>query len=224
MALRPALDLYQYRGHVQTSAPAVEPVTAAELRTLLRESATGLPDGEANDFIAEAREMIEESTGLALITQSWRVAFDRWPGNGGDTWWDGTRQGAISELYGGYGDVTLPRYPLQAVDTITVYDEDSNATSVTISSVFDVDVYRKPGRIGLKSGATWPIALRPTNGVEIVYTSGYGDAATDVPAALKRAVKQAAAYLYAHRGDDCCAADAISSVNSILEQYKVRRV
>ena len=52
MALRSQPRLTQYRGNVLTSAPAVEPVTAAELRTFLRETATGLPDTEANDFIA----------------------------------------------------------------------------------------------------------------------------------------------------------------------------
>lgn len=224
MSLRPARDLSQYRGHVIETSPTVEPVTAAELRAFLRETEAGLPDAEALSYITEAREMIEENTGLALVTQSWRLALDRWPGRGPEPWWDGVRQGSVADLYGGDGDVYLPRYPLQDVDAITVYDEAGSPQSVTVASVFDVDRYRKPGRIGLKFGATWPVALRPTNGVEIVYTAGYGDAASDVPAALRRAVKQAAAHLYAHRGDDCCAVDAMASVASILAQYQAARL
>lgn len=224
MALRPPKDLYQYRGHKRTVAPAVEPVTAQELRDHLRESAASLPDSAAEELITEAREMIEENTGLAIITQTWLLAFDQWPSKGGDQWWDGAKQGAIGDLHGGDGDVSLPRYPLQSVSGINVYDEAGTASAVNVASVFDVDVYRKPGRIGLKYGATWPVETRPTNGVEITYIAGYGDAAADVPVALRRAVKNAAAYLYTHRGDDCCNVDAVASVAGILNQYRVARI
>lgn len=224
MSLRPAIQLHQQRGHVQTSAPAVEPVTAADLRTYLRETDTGLPDAEANAFIAEARELIEEATGLALITQSWRLALDYWPGRVRGDWWDGVREGSVADFYGGMGDVTLPRYPLQTVDGITVYDTGGSSTAVTVADVFDVDIYRKPGRIGLKFGATWPVAIRPTNAVEIVYTAGYGDAASDVPAGLKRAVKQLAAKLYTARGDDCDTGDLLAGVSQIINQYAVKRI
>ena len=224
MSLRPPRDLYAYRGHKQTVAPAVEPVTAAELRTLLRESVAGLPDSEAADYIAEAREMVEENTGLALINQTWILVFDRWPGRSADDWWDGIIQGSIAELQSCDGHVTLPRYPLSSVTGISVYDEASNSTAVDVAATFDVDTYRKPGRIGLKSGKTWPIETRPTNGVEITYVAGYGASADDVPAALKRAVKQAAAYLYTHRGDDCCNVDAVASVAGMLNQFRVARI
>lgn len=226
MALLPAKDLYQYRGHVQSTAPAVEPVTADELRDYLRETSDGLPDSEANDLIAEARELIENSTGLSLITQEWTLAIDHWPNSSEEPWWDGVRQGAIAELYGGQysRSLGLPRYPLQDVDSVTVYDEASNPTSITVADTFDVDTYRTPGRITLKSGKTWPVALRPQNAIIIVYTSGYGDASTDVPAGLRRAVKQVAAYLYSHRGDDCDTGDALAQADSMLDQYKVRRV
>jgi len=167
MALRAPVMIYQPRGHVQTSAPAVEPVTAAQLQTFLRESATGLPDAEADDFIAQAREEIEQLTGLALITQSWRMAIDRWPTSGREDWWDGWRQGAIADLHSGRAsmDLPLPRYPLQSVDSVTVYDEDGNATAVTIASTFDIDTYQHPGRLTLQSGATWPVALRANNAI-----------------------------------------------------------
>lgn len=226
MALLPAKDLYQYRGHVQSTAPSVEPVTADELRDYLRETSDGLPDSVANDLIAEARELIENSTGLSLITQEWTLALDYWPNNSSEPWWDGVRQGSIAELHGGRyaASLGLPRYPLQEVDSVTVYDEASNPTAITVADTFDVDTYRTPGRITLKSGKTWPVALRASNAVIIVYTSGYGDTSTDVPAGLRRAVKQVAAYLYSHRGDDCDTGDALAQADSMLDQYKVRRV
>lgn len=225
MALRPKMELHQYRGHVRTVAPAVEPVSAAQLRSFLSETVDGLPDGEADALIKEARELIEEMTGIALNTQTWRMAIDRWPG-GRELWWDGVRQGAISELHGprSYSDLRLPRYPLQSVDAVTVYDEASNSTSVVVANVFDVDVYQKPGRMALKTGATWPIALREINAIEIDYIAGYGDLAADVPAGLVRAVKQVAAYLHTHKGDDCQIDDALGAARSLLAAYEVREI
>ena len=80
----------------------------------------------------------------------------------------------------------------------------------------------------LKSGATWPVALRANNAIEISYTSGYGDAAADVPAPVKRAVKQMAAYLYQNRGDGC-GCDASEAFNdsgaaSLFSAYKVVKI
>jgi len=227
MALSAPIMLHQYRGHVQTAAPAAEPVTAAELRDYLREDATGLPDADANELVAEAREAIENTYAVAMIDQSWRMAIDRWP-SGREEWWDGIRDGSIADLYGpaSYTDLRLPRWPLSSVDSVIVYDEDGTSTAVTIASTFDVDTYQTPGRITLQRGATWPVALRANNAIEIVYTAGYGADASSVPAPLKRAVKQLAAYLYSHRGDMCDMGDAMhdSGAGSIMGQYKIKRV
>lgn len=210
MSLIPRNRYSQRRGHKLDAAPAVEPVTAAELRTYLRETTSSLPDTDADAFIAEAREYIERVENIAMITQSWRLAFDRWPSRA-EPWWDGVREMPVSELHqvSGSGDVRMPQYPLQSVTSVTTYSEDSTATSVALST-FDVDTYRTPGRITLKSGQTWPTATRANNAIEIVYVAGYGDAASDVPAPLKRAVKQMAGYLHAHRGDGCDVGSAYS--------------
>jgi uncharacterized phiE125 gp8 family phage protein len=226
MALRPAVPLYQQRGSVLVTAPATEPVTATELRTHLRVDATELPDAEANGLIAESRQMIEETTGLAFISQSWRLSIDRWPG-GAEAWWDGVRQMAISELYAPsyLTSVELPRWPLASVTSVTVYDEDSNSETVTVATTFDIDTYQIPGRMTLKRGSTWPIALRANNAIQIVYVAGYTNAAA-VPASMKRALKQLAAFLYTNRGDTCEPADAMSKsgANDILAIYRPMRL
>lgn len=225
MTLRSSVSLHQYRGHVQVSAPAVEPVTAEELRTHLRETATGLPDAEANDLIAEAREYAETLIGFAMITQTWLLALDRWPTQN-EPWWDGVREMSVTELYGPKyaADVHLPRWPLQSIDGVNVYGEDGSATAVTVADVFDVDTYQHPGRMTLQRGATWPIALRANNAIEITYIAGYGSAASNVPAPLRRAVKNLAAHLYTHRGDGCEGAAIESGAKAILDSYKVARL
>ncbi|HEV8035861.1 head-tail connector protein [Yoonia sp.] len=225
MSLRPSIPRTQHRGHVLVTPPASEPVTAAELRAQLAETETGLPDDQANALIAEARELIEQMTGIAFITQTWKLALDHWPA-GQELWWDGVRQLPISEIYApnSLRAVEPPRYPLSAVDSVTVYDEAGNAATVNIAATFDVDLFRRPGRLVLKSGATWPIALRAANAIEIEYTAGYGANGAAVPATLKRAVKQVAAYLHAHYGDDCVPEDALGSARGLLDAYAVKRL
>lgn len=224
MTLRASVPLYQQRGSVLVTAPTSEPVTAAELRAHLRTDAVDFPDAGA--YITDARQEIENQTGIAFITQSWRLALDRWPA-GGEAWWDGVREMSITELYRSntLQSVTLPRWPLVSITSITTYDEDSNSTVITTANVFDVDTYRMPGRITLKRGQTWPVALRANNAIEIVYVAGYSACST-VPAPLKRAVKQFASFLYSHRGDDCDPADAYqqSGAASIMSQYKVMKI
>jgi uncharacterized phiE125 gp8 family phage protein len=226
MSLRAAVPLYQFRGSVLTSAPASEPVTAAELRTHLRTDSTELPDAEANTLITDARTEIENMTGLAFITQSWRLSLDRWPA-GGEAWWDGVREMSITELArtSTIQSLVIPRWPLQSITSVTVYDEGSNATTITVANVFDIDIYQTPGRITLKRGQTWPVALRANNAIQIIYVSGFANAAA-VPSPMKRAVKQLAAFLYSNRGDDCDASDAYdaSGASVIMAQYKAMKI
>lgn len=223
MALRASIPMYQKRGNRIVTTPATEPVTAAELRTYLSETATQLPDADADAYIAVARQFIEDQTGLALITQTWLVALDRWP-SGREPWWDGVRQGAISELTGVRREYDLPRYPLISIGGVNVYDESGSATAVNVANTFDVDTYRMPGRLALKNGAAWPVALRNTNAIEITYSAGYG-AASDVPAPLVQAVKQFAGHLYEKRGE-CDLSDAYSTsgAQGMAGMYQVARL
>ena len=223
MSLRPKIQLHQYRGHAVVTPPLIEPVTADELRALLAETVDGLPYDQADDLIATAREMIEETTGIAMISQTWRLVLDAWPSQRAE-WWDGVRQGAIADINGAPDYVYLPRYPLASIASVTVYDEASNAASVVVADTFDVDTYQKPGRMVLRSGATWPIALRGSNAIEVDYIAGFGATAASVPPTLRRAVKQVAAYLYSHTGDDCTPDDALGAAGALLGAYRVKRI
>lgn len=225
MSLRPSFNLYQDRGSRITTNPESEPVSLMEMKRYLRIDDNS-DDIVLSDQIMEARRFIEDQIGLAFISQSWRLALDQWPA-GGEAWWDGVREMSITELYRSnvLQSVTLPRWPLVSITSVTTYDEDSNATAITVANVFDVDTYRTPGRITLKRGQTWPVALRANNAIEIVYVAGYANAAA-VPMTMKRAVRQLAAFMYNHRGDDCDASQAFadSGAASLVDQFKVMRV
>lgn len=223
MSLRAPYPLFQHRGSVLVTAPTAEPVSAAELLAHVREDKINFPD--ALQYVTDARQDIENRSGLAFITQTWRLSLDRWP-TGGEAWWDGVRDGAISELYGNAArSILLPKWPLASITSVKVYDEDSTETTVTVADVFDVDLYSRPGRLTLKRGQTWPVALRGSNAIEIVYVAGYTSAA-NVPGPMKRAIRQLAAYNYSHRGDDCSPdeAYAASGAESIMAQYKPARL
>lgn len=225
MSLRPSFNLYQDRGSRITTNPESEPVSLMEMKRYLRIDDNS-DDIVLSDQIMEARRFIEDQIGLAFISQSWRLALDQWPA-GGEAWWDGVREMSITELYRSnvLQSVTLPRWPLVSITSVTTYDEDSNATAITVANVFDIDTYRTPGRITLKRGQTWPVALRANNAIEIVYVAGYANAAA-VPMTMKRAVRQLAAFMYNHRGDDCDASQAFadSGAASLVDQFKVMRV
>lgn len=223
MSLRAAAPLYQHRGLALTVQPTGEPVADTELWLHLNSDQASFPD--AKSYITDARQDIEQRTGIAFLTQTWRLALDRWP-TGGEGWWDGVRQGAVSDLYGAsQKSVELPRWPLQSISGINTYDDGGNATAVTVASTFDVDLYRVPGRMTLKGGAVWPIGLRSSNAIEITFVAGYTSAA-NVPGPLKRAVKQLAAYYFSHRGDECDPKDAYvaSGAESIVSRYRAARI
>lgn len=225
MALRNNVPMYQFRGSQIVQQPEVEPVSLLDVKKHLRIDDSS-DDSVIADDIIDARRFIEDKTGLAFVTQSWRLSLDRWPA-GGEAWWDGVREMSITELYKSsvYQSVSLPRYPLQSITSVTVYDEASNSTAITVANVFDVDTYQMPGRLTLKRGQTWPVALRANDAIQIVYVAGYANAAA-VPSPMKRAVKQLAAFMYSHRGDDCDPSQAYedSGAAGIIAQYKVARV
>ena len=226
MSLRHTVRLTGHRGHRIISAPSVEPVTVADLATFLRISGASENDVLA-DCISESRLMIENRIGVAMIDQSWLLTLDAWPA-GGVRQWDGVVQGPrdMMRMNPSLIDVEMPRWPLSSITSINVYDEDGNATAVTVADVFDTDTNSIPGRLSLKSGASWPVALRSNNAIEITYVAGYGAAAAAVPDDLKRAVKNLAGALYATRGDGCGDDElfAKAGVNSVLSTYKVWRV
>lgn len=178
-------------GDILITAPAEEPVTAAELRAHLRDVSDA--DSVLERLIKAAREYFEEATGLALVSQARRLTLDCWPlGQGGDGlgWWDGERDGALIGTAPRF--LELPRAPLISVESVKTYDTAGAATTFASGNYY-VDVGSRPGRLTLNAGATWPIPTRPAAGIEINYTAGHADAAA-VPATFGLAILQIAGH------------------------------
>lgn len=158
----------------RTVEPALEPVTLAEAKAQLRlghDSEDALIAG----LIRAARDEVERATGTALIDQSWRLALDAWPRS---------------------GRVALTPHPVREILSVTVYGSEGEASLVDPSAC-RLDPHARPARLWL---ADRPAPGAALNGIEVDFRAGYGEAGTDVPDILKRAILMLTAHWFEFRG------------------------
>lgn len=159
-----------------TTPPAVEPLTTAEAKLHLRIDHDD-EDSYIDGLITTARLYCEDVSQRALITRTYTARLDRWPGS----------------------VIELPYPPLLAVTSIKYTDIDGNESTYS-SANYLVDAHREPGRIALKNGVSWPsVTLQEINGVEIVWTAGYGAAGSDVPERYRQAMLLLIGHYYENR-------------------------
>jgi uncharacterized phiE125 gp8 family phage protein len=190
--------------------PAVEPVTLDEAKAQLKLD-TDADDDLVARLIPAARARAEWHLGRALITQSWTLWLDAWPcAPANDDW------GALGGA--GAGIIEIPLPPLQSVTSLTAYALDDGAT-VLDASLYQVDASSAPARLALRINAAPPTNLRRINALALVFTAGYGDAASDVPAGIRAAILELIAFLYEHRGE--APAELPSDVLALLAPYRI---
>jgi uncharacterized phiE125 gp8 family phage protein len=158
----------------RTVEPSAEPVTLAEAKQHMR-IAHDSEDTLISGLIRAARDEVEKSAGVALLDQDWRLALDDWPKN--DT-------------------AALMRHPVKQVLSVTLYGADGEA-SVMNPADYQLDALSRPARLHFERR---PQSLRVMNGIEIDFRAGYGEAGTEVPDLLKRAILMLVAYWYEFRG------------------------
>jgi uncharacterized phiE125 gp8 family phage protein len=161
-----------------TTQPTIEPVSRADAKLHCRiDGAT--EDVLIDGWIEAARQQCEDIAGRAFVKRTYTAYLDYWP---------------VAMC------LELPYPPLIAVASIKYYDIDGNAAVTYDAANYLVDTYSEPGRIAFKSNASWPsVILREINGVEIIYSAGFGTADTDVPARYKAAMYLMIAHFYEHR-------------------------
>jgi uncharacterized phiE125 gp8 family phage protein len=157
------------------AAPAVEPITLSEAKAHLRVTSTS-EDVLIASLIASAREEVEAATGIALITQDWRLYLDAWPES---------------------GVVRLPKHPVQQVSQVTIYDA-LGAPVSTVPNASYLDRASRPARFARPTNVGDPLAAM--NGIEIDFRTGFGNTGVDVPDGLKRAILLLVSFWFEHRG------------------------
>lgn len=182
------------------AAPAAEPITLAEAKLYLRVEHAD-DDALITALIAAARTHVETRTRRALITQTWRFVFDRWP-----------RDGRLS----------LARAPAREIVAARVYDNEDVAHAVDVQT-FVVDKAAAPAVLGFAPWAV-PDPGRSIAGIEIDVAFGYGAAAADVPEPLRHAIKLLLAHWYENRGATAGAGETVpmvADVEALIAPYRV---
>lgn len=163
---------------VRTSAPAEALLSVADAKAHLR------IDGSDHDTYLQALVAAAEAhldgfagvLGRALVTQTWRRSFDRFP--------DGNL-------------IRLPLGPLQSVSSVTYYDTAGTSQTFSASSYHAVSDAIGPA-IVLDDDATWPNLDARPDAVTVTWVCGYG-AASAVPAPIIQAAKLIIGDLFENR-------------------------
>ena len=155
------------------TAPAVEPVSLAEMRAML-----GITDGSDTHRdavitarITAARRWAEEHCRRAFVTQTWTLHADRF-------WCYRT----TDRRYGPYPFDLKPA--LQSVTSVK-YIDTAGTQQTLAADQYQVDTVNS--RLYSAYGVNWPVTRRQPNAVEIEHVSGYGAAST-VPQEIKESL------------------------------------
>ncbi len=171
-----------------TTAATVLPLSLGEIKDYLSiPDSDDTQDAELKQALRAATNSVERYTRRTLLTTTWTMFMDRFPGRS-LPWWDGVRQFADTELTDLTEAIIIPKSPLISITSITANHQDGTTTIAT-ASTYIIDLASEPGRVALKVGETWPTdALRTINGVEVAFVAGYGPVGSDVPEDIRRAL------------------------------------
>jgi uncharacterized phiE125 gp8 family phage protein len=155
--------------------PTVTPVTLATAKAHARVTFSD-DDDLIEIYINSATALCEQILQRKMITQTWKMYLDYWPQE-------------ITTIWGDLQSVTSIKYTDIDEDQLTFADTN-----------YDVDINSVPGRVVLKDSISWPtVTLNAVNPIEIEFVTGYGDAATNVPADITNAVLLATSHFYENR-------------------------
>lgn len=207
----------------RVTAPTVEPVTVAEAKEVADIDGSDA-DALVQVLIKAAREHVEDETGLALVTQTWRMTLNCWPFERRDQWFDGVRELPVTELEA--ETVLIPKAPFQSIDAVNTIDESGTATEWAASNYYAV-IEQDYGRLCRKAGHVWPTTSRDFGGIEIDFLCGFGALATDVPDDLRLAVKMIVKHWYDHPDMMACkgsSGQVPANAQALLKRRKVRKL
>jgi uncharacterized phiE125 gp8 family phage protein len=187
----------------RVAAPAVPIVSTADAKAFLRVDLSE-DDSLIDAFVQAATDHMDGESGVlgrALITQTWRYTLPAAPA--GDR-------------------MFLPLPVVQSVSAVKYYDTDN--TEQTLAT----DQYRLltgnlSAHIELVRGANWPAVYDRSDAFWIEYVTGYGDAASDVPQAIRTAALLMVGQWYDNR---MASAEKVFSelpfgVRALLLNYRV---
>lgn len=184
---------------IKVAGPAVEPVSLAEMRAHLRLDAddAGDQDDLIRALIEAARLLVEASSGVMLIDQTWRLHVPRMPAG---------------------GVLRLPLRPVSAVLAIRFAPAEGGAALDPAIAMLTPGA--DPPRLVFADPAG--VAGRA---IEIDVVAGFGPDAGSTPAPLALAIRRLAARWFEHRGDEATPYDGLpSDVAALVAPYRRIRI
>lgn len=148
---------------VRTAAPSVTPVSLTEVKAHCRVEGTD-SDAVLTALLNAAVDHLDGWTGIlgrCMVTQTWRQDFS------------------------GFGCMRLPLWPVASISTVTYYDAD-NAQQTLSTDVYTLRSDALGAYVDLKPDQSWPGVYARPDAVSVTFIAG--QAAADVPAALKAAI------------------------------------
>ena len=178
--------------------PSAEPWSVTDAKTFLRVEHDD-DDAVIAALIAAARGHVEALCRRALLVQRWRCVLDAWPSNG-----------RLDPRIG----------PLRSVIAARVFDAAGNAHGI------DVETFVVDAAANVIASPFWalPQPGRTTAGIELDVELGYGALATDVPDALRHAIRMLVAHWYENRGLAALGASVAmlpAGVTALVAPYRV---
>ena len=202
-------------GFKVTTEPTAEPLSLQEGKEYLRvDDATD--ERVVQPLIIAARQFAEEHMNRALMQQTITLNLDTTIDTENPLW-EGMRTAPDINYYKNY--VVLPRSPVISVTSLKTYNDSDTASTMSASKYY-VDTQREPARIVLRTGETFPTALRVANAIEVVYVAGYTSAYA-IPEPIRMGMLQHIAYMYEHRGDMYEAQGAPTLMKSLYAPYVI---
>lgn len=159
--------------------PAKEPLTLEEARLWCRITSRA-EDEVVQALVKAARKRVERGTELALLTQTVEVKVDG---------------------FWGSCALELPMPPLQSVESIQ-YVDTAGVVQTLDPATYVVSTHRRPGRVWLAYGKSWPATRDVPEAVTVTFKAGFGDEPADLLAAapnLVHAVRLLTAHYDRHR-------------------------
>lgn len=161
---------------VRTGAPETPPIDLVAAKAHLKVETSG-EDDTISQIVDDAIAQIDgaKGSGIALITQTWRMSLDHW------------RDGIV-----------IPLRPVQAVVSVTYLDF-AGIEQTLDPSLYDLDLDHEPVEIVPAFGVCFPAHKIGRGVIKVTFRAGFGDAADAVPADLIGALKLLIGHRYAHR-------------------------
>jgi uncharacterized phiE125 gp8 family phage protein len=208
---------------IRKVAPVKEPLAIDEAIDWARVN-VARDEALVGRLIKAVRAHAEARTRRSLITQTWRLTLDAFPGPS----MFGVPRGVPYSLPG--HAIILERPPIRSITQIQYLAMDGTTQTMPTTDYVDLTlggtlVNDDPVRITPVFGKIWPIPLPQIGSVWVDYVTGYGADASSIPEDLKAWMQMRVAMLFENResvvvGERIVVAE-LPTIDSMLDPYTV---